>query len=667
MPQSSRTQPKPSLFKQLGNVIKDYALDWLGDKKDKTVRQSKPAIERTQLEKLTQRGRVRAERPTRDRDWFFYIMDVEANMPSVSQALTSMSEDVAHDERGDERAWSINATVEPLDDSPESRQVARDLRQVIQQIGDDFADRTGIGYFTKHYVREFLSTGNCFAEQWISLDNETGFGQVERIKQLPTWQIRPIWDDLGDLVAYEQWTVDNDNYPIRWNIPQQVIHWKYRGKQYTQYGMSVLEPLMGAWERFKLIELDYVMAIHTRSVAPMIVSVGDETAPITDIEDGELKKVERKLRENPADINRYYVVAAGYQEITFPNTGDADAITVLAKERRELENDFVQAIGHTGKIGSDTGTRRAASSIDQKYARKINSLRSDFSHFLYPAVFLEFALKGYNFKMPEKYGVKRMSLKISWPDLGETPSQKTKRVLLEWSTGAIPLAVAHQQLGYQDSEGMIEQMKAEREAGVLPLSELFARRTQPVISNNGEEGPGVPTRDNGDENQPQATASRDRNALRALIREELRSIAQETNMEHTTIKSKEELESTLESALVSASVYETLMVRLFDQLTTTFRQYSDQLRQCQEVFSVADDCLSEEQVRELYEKYKDRLSKAGGFMHMYVPPGTSYWDFLIEKSCETAIVEEMDNTDSTGFFLLFLDRVRRDDDHCENN
>lgn len=526
MPQSSRKEPKPSLFKRLGSVIKDYALDWLGDKDDKTIRQSRPALERTQLERLTQRGRVRAERPTRDRDWFFYIMDVEANMPAVSQALTQMAEDVALDENGDDRAWSINVTVEPTDDTDEAHKVARELRKTIQQLGDDFADNTHIGYYTKHYVREFLSTGNCFAEMWISLDNETGLGGVEYINQVPTWQTRPIWNDYGDLVAYEQWTVDNDNSPIRWNIPQQIIHWKHRGKQYLQYGMSVLEPLMGAWERFKLIELDYVMAIHTRSVAPMIVSVGDEDNPIEDLESDELKKVERKLRENPADINRYYVVAAGYQEITFPNTGDADAIEILAKERRELENDFVQAIGHTGKIGSDTGTRRAASSIDQKYARKINSIRSDFSHYLYPAVKLELALKGYNFNTPEKYGVKRMSLKISWPDLGETRTQKSKRVLLEWTTGAIPLGVAHQQLGYNESEGLIEQMQAERDAGVLPLSELFARRTQPVISNNGEEGPGVPTRDNGDENRPQATASRDRNALRALIREEIQAIAQ---------------------------------------------------------------------------------------------------------------------------------------------
>lgn len=138
-------------------------------------------------------------------------------------------------------------------------------------------------------------------------------------------------------------------------------------------------------------------------------------------------------------------------------------------------------------------------------------------------------------------------------------------------------------------------------------------------------------------------------------------------MEHTTIKSKEELESTLESALVSASVYETLMLRLFDQLNTTSRQYLDQIRQCQEVFAAADDCLSEEQVEELHEKYKDRLPKAGGFMRVYVPDDTSFWDALVDSSCKTEIIEEMNSMDETNFFLLLLDKVRRDDDHCENN
>jgi hypothetical protein len=195
---------KPNLLKRLGNVIREYMLDRLD--RDDLVRSSRPSAAVKEMQKWGQQGSLKVEKPTRDRELFRFVMDVEANMPLAAQALTQLSEDVALDENGDDRAWGITVVVEPLDDTDAARKVARELRQTIQQLGDDYADRTEIGYNTKHYVRKMLSTGNCFAEQWPVLDSETGLGEIAWIKELPTWQMHVAWSDKGDLTEYQQWT-----------------------------------------------------------------------------------------------------------------------------------------------------------------------------------------------------------------------------------------------------------------------------------------------------------------------------------------------------------------------------------------------------------------------------------------------------------------------------
>lgn len=454
-------------------------------------------------------GRVRLERPTRNFLDFSYIMDVLANCPAATDALWQMAQDTALDENGERSAWGINVKVEPLEDTDASEKVASDLRDKLQMIADEYPDTTGIGYDTKFFVHEFLVAGDAFAEQEIDFDPSTGTGSVRKIKMLPTWQMRPVWDDMGILIAYEQWLYSNQSAnayytstsrfsesQIRWTIPQQIIHWKNRKKSYMPYGESQLMPLRGRWEQLKLVELDLIVAIHTRAVSPEVYTIGKGGSVSTPQQRADL---EQKLKDNPADINRVYVIQEGEVTIEFPKTGDADSIRALLETHRDLENRFIEALGVPGHITGnieDVAGRHVSNSLDAKYARKVNSLRQDFTAYLTPAVDLEFALRGYDRKTPEKYGVKRISWNITWPDIGESRTEKAKRVVVELQANIINMAMARQQLGYQDSTGIYRQLKAEREIGDVVGQDVNG------ISNNNNQGPGVGT-DSGPENQPQ--------------------------------------------------------------------------------------------------------------------------------------------------------------------
>jgi hypothetical protein len=494
------------------------------------LRSGKPPLQKERLQLLGQQGNVRIERPTRDFSLFSYIMDVKANMPPADQALWQMAEDAALDENGERCAWGISVKVEPLDDSEASEEVAEKLCEDMQVIGESFANRTGVGYRTKHIIHEMVEAGNCFVEQHIDLNTETGLGQVDCIMMLPTWQMRPVHDDLGHLIGYDQCLIARDRYPVHWTIPQQIVHFKYRGKDYKPFGDSIYEPLKGRWEQFKLIELDLIVAIHTRAVPPELHKLGKQ-GRLDGPSEKEIKDYKQELRDNPADINRFYVVRTGEVEIEFPNTSDADSIRALLETHRDLENRFVEALGIPGHITGnpkDIAGRHLSNSLDQKYARKINSLRQDFTEHLGPAIDLEFALHGYDKNNPEKYGVKRIDWKITWPDIGESRSQKTKRVSLEWTIGMIPLETAHQQLGYQDSKALVRAMMRERENGIFPLA------SSPDISNNNDQGKGVGADNNDEENQTQVNSvqrlllkelliddAERENQLRQIVREEL--------------------------------------------------------------------------------------------------------------------------------------------------
>ena len=488
---------KPSFTKKLKDIVDSLVSQVVGGKQGK-YRSGKPSLSAgTYKNTIGNLGnnRIRTEKPTRNLPEFAFIMDILSSSPAINSALRKLSEDAALDENGDIRAWSLVIKTEIDDDDQNKedlRKNARELRRTLQIIFENYTKRTGIGYNTKHYIYKTLSAGDCFAEQEIDLDVDSGLGQIARIKELPTWQMRPIKDDDGELIAYEQWRSSNEKNPIRWNVPAQIIHWKNHAVDYMDYGDTIMTSFQNRWEAFKLMELDLLAAIHTKAVSPEVHKVGsidniDKATP------EQLEEYEQKLRDNPADINRFYVVAQGEVEIEFPKvSGDHQAIKVLADVHRDIEGRFVTALGVPGLLAGNTkdvSTRRAATSIDQDYARRIASIRGDFAHYLYASVALEFALHGYDFDKPEKYGIKNITFAIDFPDVGETRGQRSTRLLDEWTKGAIPLEAMLRQNGDPDPEGTMQILEEEHNRGIFPL-DILAKR-EAIASKNDNQGPGV--------------------------------------------------------------------------------------------------------------------------------------------------------------------------------
>lgn len=452
-------------------------------------------------------------------------------MPAAVAALWQLSEDVALDESGDPRAWSLSVKADPIDDSEETSKKIKDFQDECQRIFDQWALRTRIGYNTKAFVFKFVSAGNCYAEQVISLDSATGLGRTENIRELPTWQMREIWNDQGETVAYEQHRFRNSGFAggatrqaadknvIRWNIPAQIVHWKYRATDYIPGGQSCFAPLRGRWEQFKLVELDTIAAIHTHSVDPEVHLLGNKEG-FDRLTDDDLRSYEQQLRDNPTDINRFYVGRMGEVEYTFPKTGSADAVTKLVDAHKDLERRFVEAAtGIPNPDMKDVAGRHVSSSLDQKYAHRVGSLRQDFTNYIRPAMHLEFALNGINVSKPEQYGAKHISVDISWPNLAETPSQRSARVIKEWTSGAIPLFEGLRQLGHNDPQGLISQMLKERDDGILPLLSMTGGTTP-----NSSQGKGVPTSASDPEKQSVAQLLgffNDPEDFRDIIRQEL--------------------------------------------------------------------------------------------------------------------------------------------------
>lgn len=493
-------------------------------------RKGRPPTTPSRLGKLYQLNRLRAERPTRDLDNFAYIQEVLANMPAAYAACRQLSEDATLDESGDPRAWNLVVGIDPLDDSAGTKEKIADFKDTIKAIFTDYALRTGIGDEAKNYVFKFITAGDCFAEQSITLDTATGFGRIEKITELPTWQMFVRWDDQGNLIGYEQRLFRSTGDPdATWDIPAQIIHWKFHPTAYIQYGESIFAHLRNRWEQFKLIELDTIGAIHTHAVDPEVHLLGNEDG--TRLTDDEINKYKAELKDNPTDINRFYVGRKGEVEYEFPKTGSADAVQKLIDAHRDLERRFVEALGVPGgSTNAFDATRRAvATSFDQKYARKVTSIRQDFTRYLKASIYLEFALHGIDWAgNPGQYGAKKISLEVSWPDISENRLQRSKRIIGEWVVGMTSHESSLIELGKNDPEGELDLLKKEHAEGDYPLALILGgNQTSP----NGEQGRGVPT----PEDQKAATMQlvkslfSDTDEIREIVREELKTFLEKEN------------------------------------------------------------------------------------------------------------------------------------------
>jgi hypothetical protein len=513
--------------RDLGKLIKDTVGNLLGEILGRTTpRKGKIASSPTRFGRLTQSNRLRAERPTRDIDNFAYVHEVLANMPAANAAIRQLSEDVALDESGDPRAWTLSVKIDPLDDSDASKNKVSEFEDLCQGIFDDYALRTGVGDEAKNYVFKFLTAGDCFVEQTVTLDSKTGLGRIEKITELPTWQMRVKWSEDGDLTGYEQFLYKGlGSVPdAAWDIPAQIIHWKYHPTTYIQYGESIFAHLRGRWEQFKLVELDTIGAIHTHAVDPEVHLLGGEDGMRAT--DKEIADYEARLRDNPTDINRFYIGRQGEVDYTFPKTGNSDAVSKLLDAHRDLENRFVEAMvpGQPKSNAFDVTRRAAAVTGSQTYSRKVTSVRQDFTRYLKPSIFLELALHGIDWVgNPEQYGAKKISIELSWTDISESRLQREKRVLASWLAGLKSHKTSLRELGMNDPDGEIELLKREHESDDYPLMFLetpVSKAANAQTSANGEQGPGVSTPSDARVKMLQ-TLLQDPEDFREIIREEI--------------------------------------------------------------------------------------------------------------------------------------------------
>jgi hypothetical protein len=148
-------------------------------------------------------------------------------LPEVSTALDTLVGDVFSSEDGDDMGMTIAPTI--ADDIP--------IDPKLYQIALDCIDRLFRGTDMWTVVEEFLIYGDSFRS--ILLDSK--MTRIERIKQLPTWEIFRVEDLNGDLLRFEQRNMISG--PAQFEIhPMVCVHWRYR--RYYKYGRSVFEEIL---------------------------------------------------------------------------------------------------------------------------------------------------------------------------------------------------------------------------------------------------------------------------------------------------------------------------------------------------------------------------------------------------------------------------------------
>ena len=471
-------------WKQLKEKLNSITSSWFaGDYK------AKPSMEVERMTKFSDaEWRLIAEKPTRSLSDFNFIFDILSSCPMVEGSISKLAHDAAVDENGDDRGWAAIIKIEPLDeDDEESKEQAAKLRKQTQTVINKFVSRTGIGYKTQSYIKKFISAGDCFAELDIQIDPTTGLGSIQGIRELPTWQMYKSLDEHGNTISYYQVTAGSKE-PIVWSLPAQIVHFRTNMCDYLPYGQSELMPLRNEWEKFKLLDMDVTLAVHTRAVKAEVHYLGRESGyGYQDISVDELKEYKRRLQDDPTDLNRFYVVKEGQTRIDTLD-GDASAVRILADVRSEREAKMVWSLGIPLAIAgasADVNNRHQAAVQQADYARRINAIRKDFSAPLEKVLGIELALNGIDINDPESLGVSRITIQFRWPDLSETRTQRSVRLAKEFTIGARSLQSLLYENGDQDPEGEIARILDERARGIVPLG------TSNFATPNDQQGKGV--------------------------------------------------------------------------------------------------------------------------------------------------------------------------------
>jgi hypothetical protein len=148
-------------------------------------------------------------------------------LPEVSAALDTLIGDVFSSEDGDDMGVTIAPTL--ADGTP--------IDPKIYELGLACIDRLIRGTDLWSVVEEFLIYGDSFRS--ILIDSK--LTRIERLKQLPTWEIFRVEDLNGELLRFEQRNMISG--PPQFEIhPMVCVHWRYR--RYYKYGRSIFEEIL---------------------------------------------------------------------------------------------------------------------------------------------------------------------------------------------------------------------------------------------------------------------------------------------------------------------------------------------------------------------------------------------------------------------------------------
>lgn len=148
-------------------------------------------------------------------------------LPEISTALDTLVGDVFSSEDGDDMGMTIAPTL--------AENTIVDPR--LYDIALKCIDRVLRGTDLWAVVEEFLIYGDSFRS--ILLDSN--LSQIQRLKQLPTWEIFRVEDLNGDLLRFEQRNMISG--PAQFEIhPMVCVHWRYR--RYYKYGRSVFDEVL---------------------------------------------------------------------------------------------------------------------------------------------------------------------------------------------------------------------------------------------------------------------------------------------------------------------------------------------------------------------------------------------------------------------------------------
>jgi hypothetical protein len=138
----------------------------------------------------------------------------------------------------------------------------------------------------------------------------------------------------------------------------------------------------------------------------------------------------------------------------------------------------------------------------------------------------------------------------------------------------------------------------------------------------------------------------------------------ETNID--SILTEAELAAVLEEAVTAASESSETVMQLFSEINEAFKTYSDNFCLYFDTLKAAAQHLSDDKVEELRAQFKDRLPNTLGFSQVSVPPGTPFWNHLVQTMYDPDFVATLDEMDYADFYLILLARNQQNDAEYDN-